>query len=283
MPTTRDLHLIYIFYCMGKGKLAKFAEMETFNNVFQYPYSVIDNVPFEMKGKWREEFFKNDNPIVLELGCGKGEYSVGMARMFPNINFIGVDIKGARMWTGAKAAIEEGLPNVAFLRTNIEIIDRFFADGEVQEIWLTFSDPQMKNERKRLTSTYFMERYRRFLVDGGLIHLKTDSNFLFTYTKEMVKENKLEVEMCTDDLYHATDLDEGTKSILGIRTYYESMWLERGLNIKYIKFKLPKEGTLTEPDVEIEYDDYRSYHREGRSGKIKKNQEPATKTKKMQL
>ena len=268
---------------MGKGKLAKFAEMETFNNVFQYPYSVIDNVPFEMKGKWREEFFKNDNPIVLELGCGKGEYAVGMARMFPNINFIGVDIKGARMWTGAKAAIEEGLPNVAFLRTNIEIIDRFFADGEVQEIWLTFSDPQMKNERKRLTSTYFMERYRRFLVDGGLIHQKTDSNFLFTYTKEMVKENKLEVEMCTDDLYHATDLDEGTKSILGIRTYYESMWLERGLNIKYIKFKLPKEGTLTEPDVEIEYDDYRSYHREGRSGKIKKNQEPATKTKKMQL
>ena len=283
MPTTRDLHLIYRFYCMGKGKLAKFAEMETFNNVFQYPYSVIDNVPFEMKGKWREEFFKNDNPIVLELGCGKGEYAVGMARMFPNINFIGVDIKGARMWTGAKAAIEEGLPNVAFLRTNIEIIDRFFADGEVQEIWLTFSDPQMKNERKRLTSTYFMERYRRFLVDGGLIHLKTDSNFLFTYTKEMVKENKLKVEMCTDDLYHATDLDEGTKSILGIRTYYESMWLERGLNIKYIKFKLPKEGTLTEPDVEIEYDDYRSYHREGRSGKIKKNQEPATKTKKMQL
>ena len=281
MPTTRDLHLIYIFYCMGKGKLAKFAEMETFNNVFQYPYSVIDNVPFEMKSKWREEFFKNDNPIVLELGCGKGEYAVGMARMFPNINFIGVDIKGARMWTGAKAAIEEGLPNVAFLRTNIEIIDRFFADGEVQEIWLTFSDPQMKNERKRLTSTYFMERYRRFLVDGGLIHLKTDSNFLFTYTKEMVKENKLEVEMCTDDLYHATDLDEGTKSILGIRTYYESMWLERGLNIKYIKFKLPKEGTLTEPDVEIEYDDYRSYHREGRSGKIKKNQEP--KTKKIQL
>ena len=283
MPTTRDLHLIYIFYCMGKGKLAKFAEMETFNNVFQYPYSVIDNVPFEMKGKWHEEFFKNDNPIVLELGCGKGEYAVGMARMFPNINFIGVDIKGARMWTGAKAAIEEGLPNVAFLRTNIEIIDRFFADGEVQEIWLTFSDPQMKNERKRLTSTYFMERYRRFLVDGGLIHLKTDSNFLFTYTKEMVKENKLEVEMCTDDLYHATNLDEGTKSILGIRTYYESMWLERGLNIKYIKFKLPKEGTLTEPDVEIEYDDYRSYHREGRSGKIKKNQKPATKTKKMQL
>lgn len=255
---------------MGKGKLAKFAEMETFNNVFQYPYSVIDNVPFDMKGHWREKFFKNDNPIVLELGCGKGEYAVGMAKMFPNVNFIGVDIKGARMWTGAKTAIEEELPNVAFLRTNIEIIDRFFAEDEVQEIWLTFSDPQMKNKRKRLTSTYFMERYRRFLVDGGLIHLKTDSNFLFTYTQEMVKVNNLPVEICTDDLYHTDDLDEDTKSILGIRTYYESMWLERGLNIKYIKFKLPKEGTMTEPDVEIEYDDYRSYHREGRSGKINK-------------
>lgn len=254
---------------MGKGKLAKFAEMETFKNVFQYPYSVIDDVPFEMKGRWREEYFKNDNPIVLELGCGKGEYAVGLAKMFPNVNFIGVDIKGARMWTGAKEALEAGLDNVAFLRTNIEIIDRFFAPGEVQEIWLTFSDPQMKNERKRLTSTYFLERYRRFLVDGGLIHLKTDSNFLFTYTCEMVKENKLPVEISTTDLYHDENLDDATRNILGIRTYYESMWLERGLNIKYIKFHLPTKGELTEPDVEIEYDDYRSYHREGRSGKIK--------------
>lgn len=254
---------------MGKGKLAKFAEMETFKNVFQYPYSVIDDVPFEMKGRWREEYFKNDNPIVLELGCGKGEYAVGLAKMFPNVNFIGVDIKGARMWTGAKEALEAGIHNVAFLRTNIEIIDRFFAPGEVQEIWLTFSDPQMKNERKRLTSTYFLERYRRFLVDGGLIHLKTDSNFLFTYTCEMVKENKLPVEISTTDLYHDENLDDATRNILGIRTYYESMWLERGLNIKYMKFHLPTDGNLTEPDVEIEYDDYRSYHREARSGKIK--------------
>ena len=254
---------------MGKGKLAKFAEMETFRNVFQYPYSVIDNVPFEMKGRWREDYFKNDNPIVLELGCGKGEYAVGLAKMFPDTNFIGVDIKGARMWTGAKAALDAGLGNVAFLRTNIEIIDRFFAPGEVQEIWLTFSDPQMKNERKRLTSTYFLERYRRFLVDGGLIHLKTDSNFLFTYTCEMVRENKLPVEISTKDLYHDGSLDDDTRSILGIRTYYESMWLGRGLDIKYIKFHLPKDAVLTEPDVEIEYDDYRSYSRDGRSGKIK--------------
>ena len=160
---------------MGKGKLAKFADMERYENVFQYPFSVADNVPFDMKGRWREIYFKNDNPIVLELGCGKGEYTVGLAKMFPNVNFIGVDIKGARMWTGATQALGEGLKNVAFLRTNIEIIDRFFAEDEVQEIWLTFSDPQMKNPRKRLTSTYFMERYRRFLQDGGTIHLKTDS------------------------------------------------------------------------------------------------------------
>lgn len=251
---------------MGKGKLAKFAEMETFNNVFQYPYSVIDNVPFEMKGKWREEFFKNDNPIVLELGCGKGEYAVGMARMFPNINFIGVDIKGARMWTGAKAAIEEGLPNVAFLRTNIEIIDRFFADGEVQEIWLTFSDPQMKNPRKRLSSTFFMQRYRRFLTDGGTIHLKTDSNFLFTYTTYMVERNRLPVLFRTEDLYHTDGLDPQTSTILGIQTYYESQWIERGLNIKYMKFSLPREGELAEPDIEIPLDDYRSYKRPKRSG-----------------
>ena len=176
---------------MSKGKLAKFADMERYENVFQYPFSVVEQVPFEMKGHWRDMYFHNDNPIVLELGCGKGEYAVGLARLFPDINFIGVDIKGARMWTGATEALAEGLKNVAFLRTNIEIIDRFFSAGEVQEIWLTFSDPQMKNVRKRLTSTYFMERYRRFLVDGGIVHVKTDSNFLFTYTTYMVEHNHL--------------------------------------------------------------------------------------------
>ena len=142
---------------MSKGKLQKFAEMETFPNVFQFPYSAMaDNKPFVMKGSWRSDYFHNDNPIVLELGCGKGEYTVGLARLFPNVNFIGVDIKGARMHQGAKQALEEKLPNVAFLRTNIEIIDRFFDNDEVQEIWLTFSDPQMKNPRKRLSSTYFL-------------------------------------------------------------------------------------------------------------------------------
>ena len=250
---------------MGKGKLAKFAEMETFSNVFQYPFSVVDNVPFEMKGHWRELYFKNNHPVVLELGCGKGEYTVELARLYPEMNFIGVDIKGARMWTGAKQALEAGLKNVAFLRTNIEIIDCFFAESEVQEIWLTFSDPQMKNAHKRLTSTFFLNRYRKFLVDGGIVHLKTDSNFLFTYTTCMVKENKLPVVFLTEDLYHTEGLDEETHKILSIQTYYESMWIERGLNIRYMKFLLPQQGELVEPEVDIPLDDYRSYHRPKRS------------------
>lgn len=251
---------------MSKGKLQKFAEMETFENVFQYPYSVVSHEPFDMKGLWGEKYFHNNNPIVLELGCGKGEYTVGLARMFTNVNFIGVDIKGARMYTGAKQALEENLTNVAFLRTNIEIIDRFFDVDEVQEIWLTFSDPQMKNPHKRLTSSFFLKRYRKFLCDGGVVHLKTDSNFLFTYTLYIIKKNNLPVLLSTDDLYHSNvELDEKTKEILDIHTYYENQWIERGLNIKYVKFRLPHEGTLCEPEVEIELDDYRSYRRNKRS------------------
>ena len=251
---------------MSKGKLQKFAEMETFSNVFQYPYSVIDNTPFAMKGHWRGEYFHNDNPIVLELGCGKGEYTVGLAKLFPDVNFIGVDIKGARIYTGAKQALEEGLKNVALLRTNIEVIDRFFDKDEVQEIWLTFSDPQMKNPRKRLSSTFFMERYRRFLSDGGVIHVKTDSNFLFTYTTYMVERNNLPVIFRTEDLYHTEGFDPQTLTILSIQTYYEAQWIERGLNIRYLKFRLPHEGELVEPDIEIPLDDYRSYKRPKRSG-----------------
>ena len=255
---------------MSKGKLAKFADMETYENVFQYPFSVVEHVPFDMKGKWHEQYFKNQNPIVLELGCGKGEYRVELAKLYPQMNFIGVDIKGARMWTGATQALNEGLKNVAFLRTNIEIIDRFFAEDEVQEIWLTFSDPQMKNPRKRLTSTYFMTRYRQFLIDGGIIHLKTDSNFLFTYTTLMAEKNQLPVDFRTEDLYHdelsAQNVDPAT---LSVQTYYESMWIARGLNIKYMRWHLPHAVTLEEPDVEIELDDYRSYHRSKRSSKEK--------------
>ena len=250
---------------MGKGKLAKFADMASYENVFQYPYSVVEHVPFEMQGHWRDQYFHNQNPIVLELGCGKGEYTVELAKLYPDTNFIGVDIKGARMWTGATQALKEGLKNVAFLRTNIEIIERFFSEDEVQEIWLTFSDPQMKNPRKRLTSTYFMERYRKFLIDGGIIHLKTDSNFLFTYTSYMVERNHLPVLLKTTDLYSENSDNSEFSEASSIQTYYESMWIARSLNIKYMKWQLPRTGSLEEPDVEIELDDYRSYHRSKRS------------------
>ena len=252
---------------MGKGKLAKFADMETYDCVFQYPYGALEHADFPLQGRWHEEFFHNQNPIVLELGCGKGEYTVGLAKLYPDVNFSGVDIKGARMWTGATEAVREGMKNVAFLRTNIEIIDRFFASGEVQEIWLTFSDPQMKSPRKRLTSSWFLERYRHFLVDGGIIHLKTDSNFLFTYTSLLADRNHLPVDVRTTDLY-GTDTSNSVadiKEASSIQTYYESMWIARGINIKYMKFHLPHEGALEEPDVEIELDDYRSYHRTKRS------------------
>ncbi|MCI5560631.1 MAG: tRNA (guanosine(46)-N7)-methyltransferase TrmB [Phocaeicola sp.] len=246
---------------MGKGKLSKFADMASYPHVFEYPYSVAENVPFSMKGKWKSDFFRNDNPIVLELGCGRGEYTVGLAEKFPDKNFIGVDIKGARMWSGATEALQKEMKNVAFLRTNIEIIDRFFDTNEIDEIWLTFSDPQMKKATKRLTSTYFMERYRRFLVPDGLIHVKTDSPFMFTYTHHMIAENAFPVELETEDLYQSGLAND----ILSIRTYYEQQWIDRGLSIKYIKFRLPQTGSLREPDVEIELDEYRSYNRSKRS------------------
>ena len=247
---------------MSKGKLAKFADMASYPHVFEYPFAKLEEAACPLRGRWHAEVFGNTNPIVLELGCGRGEYAVGLARRYPECNFVGVDIKGARMWTGATESLREGLKNVAFLRTNIEIIDRFFAADEVSEIWLTFSDPQMKKPTKRLSSSFFLERYRKFLKDGGLVHLKTDSNFLYTYTRLLIEENQLPVQVQTDDLYHSGQADE----ILSIQTYYEQQWLDRGMNIKYIKFALPKEGTLREPDVEIEMDDYRSYNRSKRSG-----------------
>lgn len=242
---------------MGKGKLAKFAEMAENPLVVECPFWQLQKEGFSLKGNWHQLFFKNDNPIVLELGCGRGEYTIGLARRFPDKNFIGIDIKGARMWHGAKTAVEEGLQNVAFLRTNIECIDGLFAENEVAELWLTFSDPQMKKATKRLTSTYFMERYRRFLVDNGVINVKTDSNFLATYTKYLVERNSLPLLQCTFDLYAEKDIDS---SLTDIRTYYESMWLERGIPIKYLKFQLPHERALEEPDIEIPVDGYRSYN-----------------------
>ena len=246
---------------MGKNKLAKFDDMAGYPHVFQYPFAALQEQGFAMKGHWNEQFFHNDHPIVLELGCGKGEYTVGLGQLFPEKNFIGVDIKGARMWTGAKASLEQGMTNVAFLRTSIELIAHFFAPGEVSEIWITFPDPQMKKVNKRLTGTRFMRLYRQILAGDGLIHLKTDSQFMYTYTMEMIKANRYPVLFQTDDLYHS----EGADEILSIKTYYEQQWLDRGLNIKYIRFVCEERAELIEPDVEIEYDAYRSFNRSKRS------------------
>lgn len=242
---------------MRKNKLKKFADMNTIDFVFQYPFARLQESGFPLKGRWHSDFFRNDNPIVLELGCGKGEYTVGLARRFTDKNFIGIDIKGARMWTGATQARQENLSNVAFVRTSIELIESFFAPGEVSEIWITFPDPQMKKVRKRLTSTRFMELYRKILVDGGTIHLKTDSPFLYRYTDLMTGINSLPVIDNTSDLYASGTADD----ILDIKTHYERQWLERGLTIKYIKFNLPAAGELVEPDEDITPDTYRSYSR----------------------
>ncbi len=251
---------------MGKGKLAKFAEIAANPLVVECSFRANSEEPsFPLKGNWQRDFFGNDRPVVLELGCGRGEYTIGLAAAHPENNYIGVDIKGARMWTGAQEALREGMGNVGFLRTNIEFIHQFFATEEVSEIWLTFSDPQMKKATKRLTSTYFLQRYRHFLKENGLIHLKTDSNFLFTYTREMLRANQLDCEVVTDNLYGNSD-EGAAQEARAIKTYYEQMWLAQGIDIKYLCFRLPREGELREPDIEIPLDEYRSYKREKRSG-----------------
>ena len=244
---------------MGKNKLAKFNEMERFENVIQVPYNKLQQGNFYLKGKWATNFFKNENPVILELGCGKGEYTVELAEKNPGFNYIGVDIKGARMYVGAKKALEKNLKNVAFLRTNIEIINQFFEKEEVAEIWLTFPDPQMKKTRKRLTSVFFLNLYKHFLKKDGIVHLKTDSNFQFTYTSALVHLNEFEILAETRNLYESEILNE----TLQIKTFYEKQWLSRGITIKYIAFKL-NEDEFTEPDIEIEKDEYRSF---GRSAK----------------
>ncbi len=240
---------------MGKNKLRKFAEMEEIDFVFQFPFSVLAAGGFPLRGLWHRHF-GNDNPIVLELGCGKGEYTVGLARLNPDKNYIGIDIKGARMHSGATTARAEGLTNVAFVRTSIELLENFFAPGEVSEIWITFPDPQMKKARKRLTGTRFLDLYRHVLRDDGTVHLKTDSPFLYTYTTLMLRHSGI-AHTATADLYHSPLSAE----VPPIRTHYEQQWLARGLDIKYVRFPLEASATLVEPQEEIPFDTYRSYSR----------------------
>ena len=222
-----------------KNKLQKFEENKTFNNLFEYSYERIMAEGFPLKGRWGTDFFHNDNPIVLELGCGKGEYTVGLARVHRDINYIGVDIKGARMWRGLTQAREEGLANVAFIRTRIDQIEHFFGPGEVSEIWVTFPDPHPgegeRNARHRLTSPEFLNRYRKIVNLEGVLNLKTDSPIMYEFTlHEVIEKQGLPLLYATDNLYATTEDLE----VKQIRTFYEQMWLDQGLTIKYLKFRI---------------------------------------------
>ncbi|GAL62868.1 tRNA (guanosine(46)-N7)-methyltransferase TrmB [Algibacter lectus] len=221
----------------SKNKLKRFRENETFSNVFQPSREELVESTFSLKGEWRSKVFKNDNPLVLELGCGKGEYSVALAQKYPNKNFIGVDIKGARFWRGAKTATEENIPNVAFLRTQIELIDHAFANNEVDEIWITFPDPQIKYKRTkhRMTNAVFLERYKQILKPDGVMNLKTDSEFMHGYTLGLLHGAGHEVLYANHNVYK----QEGSpEEVTSIQTFYESQYLEKNKAITYIKFKI---------------------------------------------
>lgn len=238
---------------MGKNKHKRFQENLTFGNLVQPGFEEIFNRDHALKGRWREDFFRNDNPVILELGCGRGEYTVALAEMFPDRNFIGIDIKGARMWRGAKTATENDMTNVGFVRTRIEFINSFFGPGEVDEIWITFPDPQLKKNRvkKRLTSPEFLTRYSEFLKDGARIHLKTDSRHLHQYTMAVIAHNGLRLDEACEDIYGKDKADE----ILSIRTTYETRFLSEGKPITYIRFGLEGRSHIEAPDFDEEAED----------------------------
>ena len=245
---------------MGHGKLKKFAENETFRCLLQPDASSVLAKPegsrelvlrdHPIKGNWNRDMFEKPQPIVLELGCGKGDYTIALARRHPEMNFIGVDIKGARLWKGAKEATEEKMGNVAFLRTRIEFIDAFFGPGEVSQIWLTFSDPQLRgSENARLTSPLFLQRYSRFLVPDGIVHLKTDSRFLYEYTRSVIRANFLTVLAFGTDIYHqgiqaGDELEWDLLDVFEVKTFYETMFLKMGLPITYLAFRLRRPDLL---------------------------------------
>ncbi|MBN2524375.1 MAG: tRNA (guanosine(46)-N7)-methyltransferase TrmB [Bacteroidales bacterium] len=216
--------------------------MKSFQNVIQPSFREVFHKDFFLKGRWNTDFFTEDLPITVELGCGRGEYSVEMARLFRERNFLGIDIKGARIWKGAKIALHNGIANVGFIRTRIDFIDSFFSRDEVSEIWITFPDPQLKKNRKRLTSARFLNMYKSFLKADGLVHLKTDNPEFYNYTLTIAEYNKLQIEFSTDNLY---TLPEPEK-VLMIKTYYERMWLEQELSIHYLCFKLNGDHAIEE-------------------------------------
>lgn len=223
---------------MAKRKLMKFAQVSTFENCFFLSFEESQKEGLHHKGKWGSDYFKNDNPIVLELGCGKGEYSVGLAERYPDKNFIGIDIKGNRIWTGAKTALDNDLKNVAFIRTRIDFIEGCFAEGEIDEIWITFPDPQplKTTVRQRLTNMIFINRYKKILKKGGTINLKTDSEFFYDYTREIIKENDLVELDATNDLYE--NVVKRDEELTNIKTYYEKKFSDLGFKICYLKFSL---------------------------------------------
>ena len=245
---------------MGKDKLRKFRENETFRCMIQPATSEVLGCDHPMKGNWHKDFFGNDNPIVLELGCGKGDYTIDLAERNPACNYIGVDIKGARLWKGAKYAEEHGLKNVAFLRTRIEFIESIFAEGEVSEIWITFADPQIGREKKRLTAPLFMNRYRNFLKPGGIVHLKTDSRYLHEYSLAMAQQNDLKILAAGTDIYgedrerlYSSDLfsvsgRDAVDALFQVQTFYEAQYLAQGFPITYLAFLAEHEGAYVSPD-----------------------------------
>ena len=234
---------------MSKGKHQKFLEMEHFSNVLQPPSKGLITQDHYLKGKWNKEIFDNNNPIVLEIGCGKGEYSVGLAQRYPHKNFIGIDIKGARIWRGAKTALENNLNNVFFLRTKVDFIQSFFAADEVSEIWIPHPDPQPKKVNKRLSSAYFLSAYQKIIRNNALIHLKTDSFLLYQYTKDLLLANKIDIVEAFDDI-HSADIDN---EITQIRTFYEQMFLNEGTKITYLSFRLDKKLNIVDaPFKEID-------------------------------
>jgi len=233
-----------------KKKLERFAQIDTYAHVVQAPFGTVWEKDHPIKGRWREDFFRNDKPIVLELACGKGEYTVSMARLLPERNFLGVDRKGNRMWHGATQALGEALPNVGFLRTDIAFLDHVFAPGEVDEIWITFPDPQPNKPRKRLSGAVFLSRYARLAKPGAPVNLKTDSQELYHYTRALLQANHIPAERDIDDLYHSEWADD---SLLSIRTFYEKMWLAEGKPITYLRFALPGGAALVEPTTAADH------------------------------